>query len=235
MEMPRSNTSFEVNYRLFLLDIYGVLYDDYKVDVSIYLVLSWFDDRVNWTNINSRNTTENVDALFIDHLWTPDLYFYNTREPGHPQEKARRGLWLQRTEESTQVTIAMEMDLSMICPMDVTAFPFDSHTCNLKFSSFARKSDELAFVRISENDEEPNDQLDPERVQDFAANASYFKENEVKVPSWLFPKKEYSVGGIKIRLVRDASKFTSIYYLPTTMFTLTSWVSFLLPPTSYPA
>ena len=38
-----------------------------------------------------------------------------------------------------------------------------------------RKSDELAFVRISENDEEPNDQLDPERVQDFAANASYFK------------------------------------------------------------
>ena len=30
---------------------------------------------------------------------------------------------------------------------------------------------------------------------------------------------------ISIRLVRDASKFTSIYYLPTTMFTLTSWVS----------
>ena len=30
---------------------------------------------------------------------------------------------------------------------------------------------------------------------------------------------------IPIRLVRDASKFTSIYYLPTTMFTLTSWVS----------
>ena len=77
----------------------------FQVDVSIYLVLSWFDDRVNWTNINSRqmlstfhcshprgkpqnnqtqrpnhrNTTENVDALFIDHLWTPDLYFYNTR------------------------------------------------------------------------------------------------------------------------------------------------------------
>ena len=26
-----------------------------------------------------------------------------------------------------------------------------------------------------------------------------------------------------------------IYYIPTTMFTLTSWVSFLLPTTSYPA
>ena len=33
---------------------------------------------------------------------------------------------------------------------------------------------------------------------------------------------------ISIRLVRDASKFTSIYYLPTTMFTLTSWVSIII-------
>ena len=32
----------------------------------------------------------------------------------------------------------MEMELSLICPMDVAAFPFDSHTCVLKFSSFAR-------------------------------------------------------------------------------------------------
>ena len=32
----------------------------------------------------------------------------------------------------------MEVELSLICPMDVAAFPFDSHTCVLKFSSFAR-------------------------------------------------------------------------------------------------
>ena len=25
-----------------------------QVDVSIYLILSWFDERVNWTNISSR-------------------------------------------------------------------------------------------------------------------------------------------------------------------------------------
>ena len=37
-----------------------------------------------------------------------------------------------------KVTIAMEMEVSMICPMDVAAFPFDTHICILKFSSFAR-------------------------------------------------------------------------------------------------
>ena len=35
--------------------------------------------------------------------------------------------------------------------------------------------DDFEQEKNPENDEEPNDQLDPERVQDFAANASYFK------------------------------------------------------------
>ena len=88
-----------------------------------------------------------------------------------------------------KVTIAMEMEVSMICPMDVAAFPFDTHICILKFSSFARspflessiplksdtlrKSDEMTFVRTSGTDEQPDDRLG--RVQDFAVNASYIK------------------------------------------------------------
>ena len=31
------------------------------------------------------------------------------------------------------------------------------------------------------------------------------------------------------------SKYIYIYFIPTSMFTATSWVSHLLPPTSYPA
>ena len=31
------------------------------------------------------------------------------------------------------------------------------------------------------------------------------------------------------------SKHIYVYFIPTSMFTVTSWVSFLLPPTSYPA
>ena len=81
--------------------------------------------------------------------------------------------------------------MSLICPMDVAAFPFDTHICILKFSSFARspflessiplksdtlrKSDEMTFVRTSGTDEQPDDRLDQGRVQDFAVNASYIK------------------------------------------------------------
>ena len=45
----------------------------------------------------------------------------------------------------------------------------------------------------------------------------------------------YSVVGIKIDMISRYRKYLFVYFIPTTMFTLTSWVSYLLPPTSYPA
>ena len=45
----------------------------------------------------------------------------------------------------------------------------------------------------------------------------------------------FSVVGLKIDLVSKYGKYILIYFIPTTMFTATSWVSHLLPPTSYPA
>ena len=79
--------------------------------------------------------------------------------------------------------------------------------------------------------------------------ASYLEGEEVLTEAWTAQGKYFSIAGIKIRyqlttaticihtfrLARNPSKFASIYYVPTSMFTLTSWVSFLLPPTSYPA
>ena len=48
-------------------------------------------------------------------------------------------------------------------------------------------------------------------------------------------KASYSVAGINIKLISRYKKYIFIYFIPTTMFTITSWVSYLLPPTSYPA
>ena len=81
----------------------------------------------------------------------------------------------------------MELDLSLTCPMNVSNFPFDSHTCLLKFSSFGRwallpfdvvpffrKSDEIRFVRAPDSGK-PDAHLDHRKLQDFSANASYLK------------------------------------------------------------
>ena len=47
--------------------------------------------------------------------------------------------------------------------------------------------------------------------------------------------EEFSVTGIRIRLISNYAKYMTLYYLPTIVIVFTSWVFFLLPSTSYPA
>ena len=46
---------------------------------------------------------------------------------------------------------------------------------------------------------------------------------------------KYSVVGLDIYLTSKHGNFMFTYFIPTTLFTITSWVSFILPPTNYPS
>ena len=104
----------------------------------------------------------------------------------------------------------MKLELSLTCPMNVSTFPFDSHMCLLKFSSFARwsflklslllweplsrKADEIEFVRMS-GSEKPDALLDDRKLQDFSADASYIKVSVVIMVAkkgWCAPDSNHS-------------------------------------------
>ena len=63
----------------------------------------------------------------------------------------------------------------------------------------------------------------------------YLEGEEIAVQAFSRKDVFYSVQGLKIFLEGRWKKFIFIYFLPTSMFTFTSWVSYLIPPTSYPA
>lgn len=46
--------------------------------------------------------------------------------------------------------------------------------------------------------------------------------------------QRFSITGFRIILKRHSSKYLFIYYLPSTLFVITSWVSFLIPPEVVP-
>ena len=94
--------------------------------------------------------------------------------------------------------------------------------------------------------------MDGEKIRGYTVNVSYLTgevqcANDVFIyflyislqdtvkKSWSRENTYFSVIGIKIDLVSRYRKYLFVYFIPTTMFTLTSWVSYLLPPTSYPA
>ena len=74
--------------------------------------------------------------------------------------------------------------------------------------------------------------LNKAKIKEYDIDVQYLERTE---PSWSFEGEFYSVLVLEIKLFSLYQKHIYIYFAPTFMFTLTSWVSFLLPPTSYPA
>ena len=71
--------------------------------------------------------------------------------------------------------------------------------------------------------------------QGYDVELEYLEGEDTFMAGWIESDKHYSVVGLKINLRSDYHKFVYIYYIPTIMFTVTSWVSFIIPPSSYPA
>ena len=74
-----------------------------------------------------------------------------------------------------------------------------------------------------------------DKIRGYYITVDYLKGNDTFGPSYSEDGDRFSVVGLKIDLVSKYKQYVYNYFIPTTMFTLTSWVSYLLPPTSYPA
>ena len=234
MDMPNSNQDvkepFKVSISINLLDIYKINYEDFTMDLNLYVSFSWNDNRLIINDTFDGDV--DVDVSFIKKLWVPDIYIYDlkelrTRHTITPEE----GLRIKSKDGNVTLTYNFEPEVIVVCPIDYAEFPFHSHTCNLRMTSFSRYANKMEFV--TDYTLNPGSALNKDKIRDYKVNISYLAGDKTKSKGWA--GGYYSVAGLKIDLVSRYDKYIYIYYIPTTMFTLTSWVSFLLPPTCYPA
>ena len=120
------------------------------------------------------------------------------------------------------------------CPINYSEFPFHSATCRLRFTSFNERNSSMLF-RSNLASWPPDQVLDSAKIRGYTVAVSYLEGEETVEQAWSGAAEWYSVVGLKVQLVSRYRKYIFIYFIPTSMFTLTSWVSYLLPPTSYPA
>ena len=232
----------KVNVSLLLLDIFSINYNDFTIDIELYAKISWVDNRLVIRNASKKWIREsfqsNVDVRFIENIWVPDLYIYDLKDFYTSQRIIIKEEGLSIIEEkdgNIRVTYVFEAQVVFTCPIDYAEFPFHSHTCYLKITSFGKTLESMEFVNSASLGSDPSLVLDSNKVRDYRVNVSYITGEETKKRSWTNDDIFYSIAGLKIHLVSKYEKYLLIYYIPSTMFTLTSWVSFLLPPTCYPA
>ena len=232
----------KVNISLLLLDIFNINYNDFTIDIALYTTISWVDNRLKILNgstgVIGKSIERNVDVSFIRNIWVPEIYIYDLKDFNTGQKNIIKEEGLVISEEKNgdiRITYSFEAQVVFTCPIDYGEFPFHAHTCYLKITSFGKSLESMEFIRDERFGWDPAAVLDSNKVRDYRVNVSYISGEETKKKSWFSNDIVYSIAGLKIELVSKYEKYILIYYLPSTIFTLTSWVSFLLPPTCYPA
>ena len=129
-----------------------------------------------------------------------------------------------------------EAKVGFSCPIDYKNFPFHKATCKMKITSMVHFQDSMRFE--AEESLIPDIFLRNSRPQPqtrgYDVSVRYLTGDDTSGVGF-FMDGTFSIAGIQIELEGKYVQYIYNYFLPTTMFTVTSWFSYLLPPASYPA
>ena len=228
LDLPsHPNQQVVVNTSLFLLDIYQIDYQSYTFHLNFVLKLKWFDNRID---ITSEDKEEVIEAQFLKQLWKPDLYLWESKSGmARSDDTVKSGAKVIKTGSDILVKYTIETEAEVVCVMDFGNYPFDVNTCALEVSSFGHYNDSVVFRTV---DPPPDKFLEPRKIKHYNLTLNYVERQK---ESWDTKGKFYSTAGVEMVLRQLPLKCLLVYFLPTSMFTITSWFSFLLPITSYPA
>jgi len=112
---------------------------------NIWLDHEWTDEMLTWDPAEFNNITKL--RVPCDKLWLPDIVLYNSADD-YSMEYYRA---LAVVESNGLVFWSPPTKFRSTCPVEVTYFPFDDQTCNLKLSSWMYDGSKLDVKSFREN------------------------------------------------------------------------------------
>eukprot|EP00093_Oithona_nana_P005197 05197.XXX_161134_169596_1 [CDS] Oithona nana genome sequencing. len=167
----------------------------------------------------------NVRGDMVDHFWTPDIIIHDLVSFYKPE--VLNQVAALEIKKWKQLYFKVRSDMTMVCKgMKFSRFPLDEHVCYLMLTSFGY--DDRRMVLDGEFSYGKGNQ----RALPFSVKILELSE-EMRVHTG--STSNYSVYGLEIRLARCVSPYLLNVYLPTAIFVVMSWVSFLIPTDVVPA
>ena len=117
--------------------------------------------------------------------------------------------------------------VTFLCPMRFERYPLDEHICKFRVGS---TNMDINYMRFGETDFS-FDKSTMNTILDYKIEATNLRQTDRIL---LYQGQNYSVTGIEMILSRHVLKYLYIYYLPSGLFVVVSWASFLIPPEVVP-
>ena len=208
---------------------------DFSVTLSVFLNVGWKDTRVIINPSFPQNLTP-VDVNFMRKLWLPDLYIRNLKTYKTQNVLSKQhGLWV---DDTLYFSYNIFSRITFFCPMKLDDFPKDIQACPFQVNY---KLNYISFhlLQIGSFHHDISEMLFKDGYDaSFLINSvlDYTAETK-KLPKYLTTYSnggDYSVAGFELILTRKLSRYIIMWYLPSGIFVIVSWISFLIPPEIVP-
>jgi hypothetical protein len=223
------STIMNISVGLVITQILEIDFEQSALAFDVEFIMKWKDELIDIEG----GIDDQVEIQNASEIWTPDLYIYKlkTFEIKKTSQLATH-LTLKRNGSVVDVNYLFEAKVVIICDAQFADFPFHKHDCYLQMSSFTKTINQVVFT--PDHDYSTASLVDLKSF-DYRIQTSYLTGEDTVRKGIKNPAVLYSVVGIRLELFSKWQKYITLYYVPTVLIVLTSWIFFLLPSTSYPA
>ncbi|KAM6143510.1 gamma-aminobutyric acid receptor subunit epsilon [Erethizon dorsatum] len=194
---------------------------EYNIDIIFYQ--TWYDERLRYNN-----TFESLvlNGDMVSQLWIPDTFFRNSKKT--VEHKITMPNQMVRIYKDGKVLYTIRMTIDARCSLHMLKFPMDSHSCPLSFSSFSYPETEMIYkwedfkLEINEKNTWKLFQFDFTGVTN--------KSEVVSTPAGNFVVMMFF-----FNVSRQFGYIAVQNYVPSSVTTMLSWVSFWIQRDSAPA
>ena len=219
------------DFKFIIKEVSNVDDKSQSISVSMYFSVRWFEPRL-MINPTAEDWTEpklgpddhvNVSPETIKYLWYPDLEIYGLEKFNlHKVLKEMSGV---RIIKNRTIDYELRVVVTISCQMNFNNYPLDSQECPFQVGSYFGTVKTVTCTSYFEFDEER------QRSLQYFTEIKSLSEKHRNVT---LPSGDYAACGFTIFLTRMRMQNIIQVYLPTTMFVMVSWVSFLIKPEIIP-
>ncbi|XP_067914430.1 gamma-aminobutyric acid receptor subunit beta-1 [Heterodontus francisci] len=194
------------------IDMVSEVNMDYTL--TMYFQQSWRDKRLSYSGIPLNLTLDNRVA---DQLWVPDTYFINDKKSFvHGVTVKNRMI---RLHPDGTVLYSLRITTTAACMMDLRRYPLDEQNCTLEIESYGYTTDDIEFQWTGGN-------YAVTGVEKIELPQFSIVEYKLVSKRAVFATGSYPRLSLSFRLKRNIGYFILQTYMPSTLITILSWVSF---------
>ncbi len=236
-DLPITTGTMRIDITIDIDEVLRINDKDYSITFSSYFNVKWWDQRISLDPEFGReqagpgvNVTNNGNILvpinleFVKDLWLPNIFIYNLKTYKVIDVLTKlAGLWIGADKS---VLYSQATHITFICPMRFDKFPLDIQACKFQVGSYSYDDSKMVFIT------ERAGYLAPKTENSIALDydieiRTLREEDQVFLGDASIGN--FSLAGFEMVLHRYVSTYIITYYLPSGLFVIVSWISFLIP------